>query len=97
MINISLHSESAFEISIDSSDFDVEISKSDFDIDFAEAVIVQGERLPDYEGEYAVLPKVTEQVLPTKDTSMTDDVTVLSIPISSVSNPEGGITVTIGQ
>lgn len=49
-----------------------------------------------YTGSYTVKPLVSEQTLATKDKVMTDDVTVLEIPYSEVSNNEGGCTVTIG-
>lgn len=55
-----------------------------------------GGRLPNYEGEYTVTPRKREIVLPTKNKSMMDDVTVFQIPYSEVSNPQGGITATIG-
>jgi len=53
-------------------------------------------QLPFYEGDYCVTPSVNEVVLPTKNKSMVDDVTVFQIPYSSVSNPAGGETITIG-
>lgn len=49
-----------------------------------------------YTGSYTVKPLVSEQTLATKDKVMTDNVTVLEIPYSEVSNNEGGCTVTIG-
>lgn len=57
--------------------------------------VKEGKRLPYYEGEYVVTPKIIEQVLKTKDKSMSDDVTVKEIPYHEVSNPKG-LTVTIG-
>lgn len=55
-----------------------------------------GTRLPDYTGSYTVTPKVTQVVLPTKNKSMVNDVTVFQIPFKEVDNPSGGKTVTIG-
>lgn len=49
-----------------------------------------------YEGDYVVIPKFTEQVLPTKDKTMQDDMVVKEIPTAEVSNPAGGLTLTIG-
>lgn len=50
-----------------------------------------------YGGPYIAVPKLDEQiVLLTKDKSMSDNVTVREIPWEEVSNPQGGITVTIG-
>ena len=51
---------------------------------------------PVYEGEYSVTPRFVEQKLETKDKLMTDDVTVEIIPAHEVTNPAGGLTVTIG-
>ena len=50
-----------------------------------------------YEGDYNVTPKVEEQMLPTKDKVLTDDITVRSIPFFNVSNTSGGSTVYIGR
>ena len=50
-----------------------------------------------YEGEYTVIPKVTEQTLPTAETYLEDDVTVKSIPYYNVSNTAGGSSVYIGS
>lgn len=49
-----------------------------------------------YEGDYVVIPKFVEQVLPTKNKTMQDDMVVKEIPTAEVSNPAGGLTLTIG-
>ena len=49
-----------------------------------------------YEGDYDVIPRVYQQVLPTKDKLMLDNVTVEIIPLSKVINVSNGYTVTIG-
>lgn len=49
-----------------------------------------------YEGDYDVIPKVTEQVLPTAEKYLYDDVTVRKIPYYEASNSSGGNTVYIG-
>lgn len=50
-----------------------------------------------YEGEYEIVPECNcDIVLETKDKTMTDNLKVDKIPFESVSNPEGGNTVTIG-
>ena len=54
-----------------------------------------GGKLPVYDGEYEVIPKIEEQSLATKNKSMTDDVHIQPIPYSEVSNTEGGVTVNI--
>lgn len=53
--------------------------------------------MPDpYHGEYIIYPKVDmEQQLKTKNKSMSDNVTVMEIPVSEVSN-ESGTTFIIG-
>lgn len=45
--------------------------------------------MPIYEGEYIVTPRTTVQYLDTDNKMMTDDVTVLEIPYSEVSNLYG--------
>lgn len=60
------------------------------------AQIVKSGEYPDYAGPYDVTPKVTAQRLETKDTHMTENVTVREIPYYAVANPQGGTTVTIG-
>ena len=49
-----------------------------------------------YEGPYTVTPVFRDQVLETTDLLMTDDITVKEIPVAEVSNPAGGVTLTIG-
>ena len=51
---------------------------------------------PTYDGEYSVTPRFYEQKLETKEKLMIDDVTVEIIPAHEVTNPAGGLTVTIG-
>lgn len=52
--------------------------------------------LPYYSGDYEVDPRKVDQVLETKNKSMRDDVVVNSINYLEVSNPQGGMTATIG-
>lgn len=59
-------------------------------------VIRVGEPLPEYDGDYFVIPRVESQTLNTTNKTMTADVTVDVIPISMVSNLSGGLTVNIG-
>lgn len=54
-----------------------------------------GGRLPNFDGEYTVTPKIYAQTLETKNKSMIDDLVVNQIPYSEVSNPSGGNTVNI--
>lgn len=51
---------------------------------------------PTYDGPYEVTPHFFEQTLETNNKLMTDDVTVEIIPAHEVTNPQGGLTVTIG-
>ena len=52
--------------------------------------------LPYYEGNYDVIPGTEEQVLPTTQHSMSENVIIRQIPVSIVSNLQGGLTATIG-
>lgn len=53
---------------------------------------------PPYTGQYEVTPSVNgEQVLETKDKYMADNLVVLEVPYSEVSNTADGITVYIGK
>lgn len=52
--------------------------------------------LPYYEGEYVITPKFTDQVLETKQKSMSDDVTVEKITTLEVDNDAGGVTYIFG-
>lgn len=58
--------------------------------------IVKSDANP-YTGDYAVTPSVEGSSLPTKNKYMTDDVTVHPIPVFSVTNSAGGLTVYIAQ
>ena len=49
-----------------------------------------------YTGDYVVTPTFQVQTLATKHKTMEDDVTVNEIPVAEVSNPAGGLTLTIG-
>jgi hypothetical protein len=51
---------------------------------------------PSFDGPYEVTPRFYEQKLETKEKLMIDDVTVEVIPAHEVTNPAGGLTVTIG-
>lgn len=51
--------------------------------------------MPDYDGEYAIVPKVVEQVLETKNKTMKANVVVSEIPKTETHNAYG-TTITIG-
>ena len=63
-----------------------------FDVD---VVYGKGGKYPDYEGSYELVPKLEDQVLPTKEKSMMQDLVVKEVPVARVSNPSGGKTCTI--
>lgn len=54
-----------------------------------------GDRLPNYAGATTVLPSFEGQALPTKDTSVSEDIEILPIKVTEVSNPQGGKTISI--
>lgn len=53
--------------------------------------------LPDYEGEYEVIPRLSPQVLATNERVMRSDMTIDGIPSYRTTNPSGGYTVIIAQ
>ena len=65
-----------------------------FATDFGEVFLIKTDDV--YDGNYDVIPRVYQQVLPTKDKLMLDDVTVEIIPLSKIINLQNGYTVTIG-
>ena len=85
------------KLKIDELQQDAIIKVSDLSIEATIQVegVIEGGASPPYEGEYEITPKIDEQVFETKDKRMTQDLKILSIPYSEVSNPEGGLTVNI--
>lgn len=77
-------------------DIDIELDgqqEADFDVnDIVE--IIRGE-FPFYEGPYSVTPRVAEQQLETRNTTVTQNIEVEGIPVYRTSNPYG-TTVIIG-
>lgn len=69
------------------------IEASDFRMEF-EAFAEK--EIPEYEGAYIVIPKVTAQFLATEDKRCTDDIQILKIPYSEVANTQSGYTAIIG-
>lgn len=51
----------------------------------------------EYSGSYEVKPKVEQQILPTKNKLLIDDMTIKGIEIHRVKNPNGGTTVYIAK
>ena len=68
--------------------------RSRFDICFEEGFL--GSLMPPYTGEYDVIPRVTEQSLPTGDRRLDKDILVRAIPYHEVENTERGTTAIIG-
>lgn len=50
----------------------------------------------DYTGNYNILPEVKEQIIPTSNKHMTEDLTIQAIPFYKTTNPQGGETIIIG-
>lgn len=81
-------------------EFDLISADKSIDMEMAEETEViefdiNGDIPKPYTGDYDVIPKVVDQVLETKNLSMTDDVTVKEIPTHEVSN-DYGTTIIIG-
>lgn len=53
--------------------------------------------IPEYEGEYIVIPTVENQTLETENKVLKENVLVTAIPYFEVSNIANGITVYIGE
>lgn len=82
------------ELSIDGRRIEGELSSGEVVLDTYLEIGSDG-RLPNYDGDYVITPKTYQQTLPTKNTSMLDDITIDPIPYSEVSNPSGGNTINI--
>lgn len=86
--------EYQFELAQNDETYNITLEEEIYNFSMAETIqLVHGES---YDGDYTVTPKMFEgTVLPTKDKTMTDDVTVLEVPFYEVSNASGGTTVYI--
>lgn len=72
-------------------------TKSVFQVEFDTAVEIKEYTGVDvYDGEYALTPETTDQVLLTKEKLLKENVTVKAVPKQIVDNPSGGQTITIG-
>lgn len=58
--------------------------------------ITIGRKCEEYTGTYTITPRVYEQIMATEDKHMAEDVHILEIPLTYVSNIQNGKTVTIG-
>ena len=89
-----------FDISFDASEqtMDVSFATDDsFSLDFGQIQIIHDGATESYNGPYVVTPSFAVQTLATTDKYMEDDVTVLEIPMTEVSNLSGGLTLNIGE
>lgn len=68
----------------------------ELNVGFGEVSIAYNGDIEEYTGEYDVYPKISSQILETKDTVLTHNIKVFEIPYASVSNNSGGMTATIG-
>lgn len=77
---------------------DIELIQDEvIELDFSIGTKIGTSYYPEYEGEYEITPHpYDEQILPTRRTSVIDNIKVKEIPRTEISNPEGGITVNIG-
>ena len=67
-----------------------------FNVDFGQVQYINlgGE---EYDGPYIVTPEFEAQTLDTTNKHLSNDVVVLEIPMSEVSNMSGGLTLNIGD
>ncbi len=73
--------------------FAIETPKVSFDLGNA---IIEAKQYEDYEGSYEATPTWTRQTFETNEKVMQGDFAVKSIPIETVTNVQGGNTITIG-
>ena len=59
-------------------------------------IITDPSEIERFDGPYSIVPKVSDQQFATSAKLMNENLSVLAIPVLSVSNPSGGVTVTIG-
>ena len=87
-VNLTFHEQSA-EFLVDYS------TDEEFCISF-EAGMQPPKCIP-YEGSYYVTPRTTQQLLPTADRHLYEDITVYAIPYHEVGNVQRGTTAIIGE
>lgn len=92
-MNLSVEFSEPLEIEVSVAD-----NSSSIALDFGTVSRIEAsaEDYPYYQGAYTVTPSDEAQTLATKNTTMTDDVTVKQIPYYEVSNQTGS-TVYIGK
>ena len=87
-----------FAESVQKLDLDFSESNQSFDADFGQiqhlTEYVGGDP---YDGDYIITPQIDEQIMPTKNKIMLNDVTISAIPFFNVGNTSGGSTVYIAK
>ena len=66
------------------------------DFDLTDTIQVVESSYPIYDGPYTIIPKATDQSVPTEETLVMEDILVKRIPTYATSNPHGGLTFIIG-
>lgn len=85
-----------FNIEDTNLDIVLDIDGVDMDILFDNAVVVEKQEYPDYQGETQILPRKSQTDLQTQNTVVKDTISVLPITYLEVPNSSGGCTITIG-
>ena len=82
----------------DHNELDIELCERDeLNVELNIGSILSGDAKPVYDGEHIITPKKNlQQELETKNHRMNDNILVLEIPYSEVSNESGGTTAIIG-
>lgn len=84
------------EVALETPDIEIEVSGDEADITME--IDTSGSNQPPYEGEYSAVSGLHDAVrLETKGKAMRGDVVVMPIPFFEASNPQGGVTITIGN
>lgn len=98
MANLNILLENIDLTLVDDYDALLEVDDCDALLELDTSIIISGtESLPIYTGSYEVTPlPYTEQLLPTTQTHVTDDIVVKEIPYYETTNDAGGYTVIIG-
>ena len=66
------------------------------DVDLGKLEVIHSS-LPDYEGEYTIVPDVSGKTLNTANKSLREDIIIDAIPYEEKINSSGGITVLIAN
>lgn len=86
------------QLGVESQNKDIEISVSKRRKYMSMSIEKSMTPVPEYDGPYNVVSRLYYgQALPTEGKKMVHDLVVDPVPIHEVSNPMGGITVTIGS